>query len=197
MGEHYFTSRPLAKEQSIQIRDTLRGVDIILISSSSVFSKDHIDDGTRLLADSSKIRSGAKVLDLGCGYGAVGIAVAKKDPQAKVVLSDINERAANLAKQNALQNDVQIDVRVCNLYERIPESFDVILLNPPQTAGKKLCFDMIDQAKVHLAKGGLFYLVARPGKGGKTLAARMAQSVGPTEVVARARGFALYVAQNP
>ena len=138
MGEHYFTSRPLAKEQSIQIRDTLRGVDIILISSSSVFSKDHIDDGTRLLADSSKIRSGAKVLDLGCGYGAVGIAVAKKDPQAKVVLSDINERAANLAKQNALQNDVQIDVRVCNLYERIPESFDVILLNPPQTAGK-LC----------------------------------------------------------
>ncbi|MBI4448761.1 class I SAM-dependent methyltransferase [Candidatus Woesearchaeota archaeon] len=197
MPEHYFSSKPASAEREIVIKDRVRGNYLTLYSAPSVFSKDHIDPGSRLLAQRCKIDSSMSVLDLGCGYGIVGIAVAKAFPGVRIVATDINERACELTKRNATENGVAIDVRCGNLYDRVPESFDAILLNPPQTAGKAVCFAMIDLGRAHLKPGGAFYLAARPAKGGKTLAARMAERIGAVDVVGRAAGYAVYRSTSP
>ncbi len=194
MIEHYFTQHPISKKKDYLIKDTVRGNKLIFYTSSSIFSKQHIDQGSRLLAQRCSIRDGMHILDLGCGYGIVGIAVKKAFLKCNIVAVDINERAVELTKKNAEVNCVEIDVRQGNLYDTTPERFDVILLNPPQTAGKTICFAMIDQASSHLYSGGCFYVVARPSKGGKTLCKRMEERIGSVCVVGRKDGYAVYCA---
>lgn len=193
MAEHYFSASPQSKDSRFSFDCVCRGVNIHILSSSSVFSKSHLDAGTALLIEEVNLDGGSRVLDLGCGYGVVGIALARSDPSLKIIASDINERAVDLARENARLNGVRIDARVSDGFRSVPESFDAILLNPPQTAGKALCLDLISASKAHLEKGGAFYLVARPAKGGKTLAAHMESVFGNVRILARGKGFAVYV----
>jgi len=119
-----------------------------------------------------------------------------KSEDADVLLTDINERAIYLAKKNILLNGVKADARASDLFSGIPEKFDTILLNPPQSAGKKLCFQMIEKSKEHLNKEGLLQLVARPRKGGKTLAGKMKEVFGNVEVIAKGAGFSVYASKK-
>ena len=91
--------------------------------------------------------------------------------------------------------EYKVDAKVVqsDAFENIDENFDVILLNPPQTAGKKLCFKMIEEAKEHLKKGGSLQLVARHQKGGKTLQKKMEEVFGNSEVLSRQSGFRVYM----
>ena len=91
---------------------------------------------------------------------------------------------------------MKADARASDLFSGIPEKFDTILLNPPQSAGKKLCFQMIEKSKEHLNKEGLLQLVARPRKGGKTLAGKMKEVFGNVEVIAKGAGFSVYASKK-
>ena len=193
MAEHYYTKKPTSKLVTEQITVRINETEIKLTTASGIFSREKIDLGTKILIDNIEIKKNAKVLDLGCGYGVIGISIAKIIPDTKVVLTDVNERATQLAKENAKQNNVTVDVRTGDSYETVAgETFDYILLNPPQTAGRKLCFQLIEQAPAHLSSEGIFYLVARHQKGGAMLEAKMKEIFGNAETVARESGYRVY-----
>jgi 16S rRNA (guanine1207-N2)-methyltransferase len=108
---------------------------------------------------------------------------------------DINT-AVFLARKNIELNKVNAEARESDIFSSIPEKFDTILLNPPQSAGKELCFRMIEESRQHLKKNGLLQLVARPRKGGRTLAEKMKEVFGNVEVIAKGAGFSVYVSKN-
>src|SRR3989338_9301206 len=192
--EHYYTKEQTSKFELKKISAVLLGRNFEFFVSPGVFSKDKIDNGTYILIENAEVNEGCKLLDLGCGYGAVGIVFAKTK-KCSVVMADSNERAVKLAKMNLKLNDVSADVRVSDIFSKIPEKFDVILLNPPQTAGKEVCFKMIEQSKEHLNKNGTLQLVARPKKGGKTLAQKMLQVFGNAYEIAKGAGFKVYLSR--
>ena len=163
--EHYFSKKPKSRpEKNIISYEGLR-----FHTSSSVFSKKAVDKGTALLIKESKIEPTSKILDIGCGYGAVGISISKLYPKTEVIMSDINERAIALAKKNLKLNNIKAKTIRSNLFENIKDNFDIILSNPPQHAGKGTCIKIIEESFNHLNKNGSLQLVVRHQKGGKAL----------------------------
>ena len=193
MSEHYYTKNPQSKLVTQRIKWHLRGTFFEFETGSGTFSKSRIDAGSALLIEEVSFQPGDTILDLGCGYGPVGIAVKKTCPQCTVVMTDVNKRATGFAKKNAKLNDVVVDVRSGDGYESVKgEQFNAILLNPPQTAGKQLCNQMIEQAKAFLVDGGLFWLVARHNKGGSSFEEKMEEVFGNVETIAKQSGFRVY-----
>ena len=196
-SEHYFTKNPTSKEEIRIIEDYLRGSKFVFKTSSGMFSPQKIDLGTRLLVEDSIIPESGKIFDLGCGYGVVGIVVKKIFPAAKVFMSDINERAVKIAKENALKNKVEVEVKAGEFFGAFAEEkFDAILLNPPQTAGKDVCFKMIEESKEHLNEKGTLQLVARHRKGGETLSKKMQDVFENVKTISIKSGYRIYLAEK-
>ncbi len=192
---HYYSESQTSEDRRKTIRAVIHGKEYSFLSSSGVFSKGHVDKGTLLLANNMLLKKGSKMLDIGCGIGILGIVAASLG--ANVWMSDVNSRAASLARKNAKLNHVDAQLFQGNLYEHIQDAdFDVILSNPPQSAGKAICFAIIEGAKTRLKDGGTLQLVARPNKGGKTLAKKMEEVFGNACVVAKGSTFAVYVARK-
>ncbi|MFC1752654.1 class I SAM-dependent methyltransferase [Thermoproteota archaeon] len=196
MVEHYFSETQSSEFKIEQIEAVLRGGKISLKTGSGVFSIKRVDKGSELLANSAIIKERWRVLDLGCGYGAVGIAVKKAEPSTEVVFTDINRRAVFLTKENLKLNKIEGDVVQGDCFEKIKGKFDTILLNPPQTAGKKLCFRMIEESKIYLKKGGMLQIVARHKKGGASLSKEMQEVFNNFEVLAKKSGYRIYISKN-
>jgi 16S rRNA G1207 methylase RsmC len=134
---------------------------------------------------------------LGCGYGPVGITLKKAFPETKVSMTEINQRAVMLAKKNAKLNHADVKIAQGNLYESVAEEkFDIILVNPPMAAGKKLCFEIIEKAKEHLTDKGTLQLVARHQKGGRELEKKMQEVFGNVEEISKKSGFRIYLSKN-
>ena len=189
--EHYFSAKPRSKDRQQTISYSVTEMNFFFLTSSSVFSRTRVDLGTDLLIRECRVEN-PKLLDFGCGYGAIGVVLSRLYPQAKITMCDVNERALLLAKKNLLINDAKARLVKSNLFERLPEKFDSILTNPPHMAGKKLIFKMIEQSYGHLNKGGSLQLVAMNKKGGKDLAHRMHEVFGNVQVIGRQSGYKLY-----
>jgi len=196
MGEHYFTSEPGAAHELRQITLEANGQLYRFFTDTGVFSKGRIDKGTDLLIKSilnhARIKAGDRVLDLGCGYGPLGIVIAAAFPGAVVVMTDINKRAAELAARNAALNGVS------NVIAREGDGlaafagepdFDCILMNPPIRAGKEKVFGLIRDAHVHLRPGGELWFVARTKQGVKSLEKFCAGVFSEVEEVAKKGGY--------
>lgn len=197
MPDHYFTAKQSAPEDRQTIIADLRGVHVELVAASGVFSKSRIDDGSALLIESAAIKPDSDVLDLGCGYGSVGVILAKAFPQARFILSDVNERAVALAKINIKHNRLKnAQARLSDGFKDIPESFDTILLNPPQTAGRQLCIRLFEESFDHLRQGGSLQIVARHNKGGSTLAKEIDRIFGNVKTIARLSGYHVYLSEK-
>jgi len=193
MKEHYYTEKPTSELKKSKISARLRDKEFSFVTGSGVFSIKKVDNGTRLLIEECKIKG--RVLDLGCGYGVVGIVIKKIFPDNEVVLSDINMRACRLARENAKLNNVSVDIVQGDMFTKVEGKFGTILLNPPQNAGKKICFSMIEQSKEYLRECGTLQLVARHQKGGKSLSKYMEEIFGNVDVLGRGSGFRVYVSQ--
>ena len=194
--KHYFTKKPEIPLRFRELQGIIRGKELVFTTGTGVFAKKRLDKGGLLLANESIIKKGWKVLDLGCGYGMVGIAIAKALPSAEVILVDINERAVNLARNNAKRNQVKITVKQSDVLSNVKETFDTILLNPPVKAGNELCFRMIEESKNNLKKNGLLQVVARHRRGGKAFRTYMEEVFGNVETLARGSGFQVYVSKK-
>jgi len=195
-SDHYFAERPKAKVKLYKIRTNLRGYDLVFYTASGVFSPKRIDKGTRLLIESMIVEDGWRILDLGTGYGPIGIVAAKMAPHGCVIMTDINRRALWLAKLNARINDVEkiVDIRHGYLYEPVKkEKFNTIITNPPQSAGMEICMKIIYEAPKYLIDGGLFQMVFRHGKGGRRLAKVIEDVFGNCEILASKAGYKVYV----
>jgi 16S rRNA (guanine1207-N2)-methyltransferase len=139
------------------------------------------------------------VLDLGCGYGAVGIVAAALRPCVSVYLVDVNERAIRLAKENAKRDRIgNVVFRSGYLYEAVDDlQFDAILSNPPVSAGLKVVVPIIQQAPLHLKSGGSFQMVVRSKIGGKRFFKIMGEAFGDVEVLAVESGYRVLLSKKP
>lgn len=193
---HYYEKKQTSPLNLQKIRAFILGNEFELYSGSGVFSKSEIDKGSLLLANKAIIHEGWKVLDFGCGYGVIGIGIAKAYPSIQVLMSDINKRAVGLAKKNIDLNNLKNASAIqSDLFEKIPEKFNAILLNPPQSAGRELCIKMIEQGKEHLENKGLFQMVARHNTGGSQLEKEMKRIFGNVKQIAKKSGFRIYVSE--
>ncbi len=195
MNNHYYTKQPTSTYKEYTIQARLRGTELTFFTGSGVFSPKRIDLGTQLLANKAIIQKNWSVLDLGCGYGAVGISIAKAIP-IQLTMTDINQRAVRLAKKNAKQHKITATIVHGDAYEAVTQQFDTILLNPPQTAGKQICLALIEKGKKHLKPNGLFQLVARHQKGGKTFEEKLKEVFGNVKTIAKQSGYRIYVSAN-
>lgn len=189
--EHYFTSSPKSQERFGLVRACLCGTFFEFLTASSVFSKRKIDSGTRLLIEAMVLPEKGCVLDVGCGYGAVGITVAKLNPKLHVVMTDVNARAVRLTKKNVELNRVtNTEVLYGFFYEPVEDlKFNSILSNPPVSAGMDTVKSIIVGASSVMAAGGSFQMVIRSKIGAKLLPALFSETFGDCEVVARESGF--------
>ncbi len=192
--EHYYTPEPVSLRQPVIYTDTLRGVTVRLWTDHGVFSRGHTDPGSEELLAAMDVTGAARILDLGCGYGVVGIVAAKLAPVAHVVLTDINARAVELTQQNLASNDVRnAEVRQGDGFQPVAgDIFDVILTNPPIRAGNAVVFALIAESAAHLTPGGRFYLVARTKQGAKSFAKEMARHFPHVAQVGQGSGYRVY-----
>lgn len=195
---HYFSPVPAASSRPRLVRVHLGGRHFQFRTAAGVFSRGAVDRGTRLLLDVVDPAGADRVLDLGCGYGAIGIIMAARAPRARVVLVDINPRAVALAVENIALN------AVTNAEARSGDGcapvagfdFDLILINPPIRAGRPVVMRLLREARSCLRPQGRLYLVARTGQGARTLGRLMADLYGRVAEVARRGGFRVYEASG-
>src|SRR5256714_12014355 len=149
MGGQYFEKRPASKRRPAQISVTIRGHTFMFHTDSGVFSRDELDRGTELLLEAVDLGPCESILDLGCGYGVIGIVAARLSEGGHVILTDVNERAAALARANLAANGIRnAEVRIGDVYAPVDDLvFGHILCNPPIRAGRQIV-DQIGRAHV-------------------------------------------------
>ncbi len=186
---HYFTNENLPSD----IRETtsvVLGQKFTFLTDNGVFSKDGLDFGSRLLLEVIPLEEvGGKILDMGCGYGVLGIVLAKV-LLAKVDMVDVNLRALHLSRRNAKMNGVSSFVSVfeSNCYSNIHDSYSTIITNPPIRAGKKIVYDIVMNAQNYLEDGGNLFLVVRKEQGAKSLIVDL-EKVYTVKVLKKKKGF--------
>lgn len=189
--EHYYTRNPTSPLKFYIIKKKLRGYDFKFHTSTGVFCPKKIDVATKLLAENMIIEKSQDFLDLGSGYGVIGIVASRLG--ANVSMSEVNLRALMLIRKNLKENNIKAEVIDSNAFESINKEFDNICLNPPISAGMKLCQELIQESFNHLKTGGMLQLVARHNKGGSRLEKIMKEIFNNSKVIAKKGGFKVYV----
>ena len=188
--DHYYSAMPDVASDPKSVQYRVLGMNFTCTTDSGVFCRDGLDMGTRILLEALPETLGDDLLDLGCGWGPVGIALGKKYPQARIVMSDVNARAVALAQKNCAANGVHNAQTVTgDAFENIEGAFSAIVLNPPIRAGKAVIYALFEQAKAHLTADGALYIVMRKQQGAES-AQRYLQSLYATvERISRDKGY--------
>ncbi|MCW4046989.1 MAG: class I SAM-dependent methyltransferase [Candidatus Bathyarchaeota archaeon] len=196
--EHYFAAAPQSEAKLGIVQTRLRGENFKFLTAASVFSKKRVDLGTRLLIETMLLPQTGWVLDVGCGYGAVGIAAAAFKPQLSVIMTDVNMRAVYLARRNLDLNKVKnAEVRHGAIYEPVKElRFNCILSNPPVSAGMETVKDIITEAPQVMAENASFQMVIRSKIGAKALPQVFTSTFGSCQVLARKSGYRVLMAEK-
>ncbi len=170
MSEHYFTGEPASRFKPGSFTARLRGRDFIFWTGAGVFSRGRVDPGTRLLVESLLLSGVEAPLDLGCGYGVIGLVIARELPGIQVYMSDPNKRAVALAVKNATVNGISnVCIKEGKGFEPWgSRQFDLIACNPPLRVGKKTVLDLFQQAAGWLLPGGSLWTVIRTAQGAKS-----------------------------
>lgn len=149
-----------------------------------------MDQGTSILLDALKeFPFTGDVLDMGCGYGVIGIVLAKTHPNIHVTACDINARAVELTKINAEKNQVSLEVKESNGFESIPGKYDAILMNPPIRTGKENVYQLFDGAYQHLKQDGKFFCVIRKQQGAPSAQKKLLELYQNCEIQAKSKGY--------
>ena len=187
--EHYFTNNSHLKSEIRTISYENRGIVFTFFSDLGVFSKDKIDYGSRVLVETilQQEKKYNNTLDVGCGYGFIGIVLGKLN-EASVVFTDINKRALHLCERNIKENKIKGEIVLSNAYENITEKYDLIVTNPPIRAGKEVVLNIIRDARKHLKEDGELWFVIRKDQGVKSII-KCVEDIYKTEVVKKDKGF--------
>lgn len=189
--EHYFTADPSVPFQRVPVRVDVWGHWLEMTTGSGVFARGRLDVGTGVLLRSVPPPTGARrVLDLGCGYGAIGLAVAVACPEAVVTAVDVNERAVLLANENAAAIGVA-DRFTALLPDDVPAeaTYDAIWSNPPIRIGKEALHELLLRWLPRLDEDGTATMVVGKNLGADSLAQWLGESGFPTSKLASAKGF--------
>ncbi|MGP4082488.1 class I SAM-dependent methyltransferase [Pseudalkalibacillus sp. R45] len=192
MGDHYYSSKPVSQSDMKDWSFTLKGRTFRFYSDSGVFSKREVDFGSRLLIETfEKPEADGGILDMGCGYGPIGLSLAAAYPDTPVSMVDINERAIELSKKNAMRNQLDnVTIYQSNLFDQVKENdFGAILTNPPIRAGKNVVHAIFEQANDHLVKDGELWIVIQKKQGAPSAIEKLESIFGEVEVVERKKGY--------
>ncbi|TRM11160.1 class I SAM-dependent methyltransferase [Lentibacillus cibarius] len=199
MADHYFSHNPQSKSSPKKWNYLLRGKNYTFTSDHGVFSRNEVDYGSKLLLEHFEEPDIAgDFLDLGCGYGPIGIAVADSFRDRHVVMSDVNERAITLARKNAACNHIEnveivLSDRLGNLSNR---QFASILINPPIRAGKKVVHQMFEDSRNALLQHGRLWVVIQKKQGASSAMQRLEDLFEGVKVATRSKGYYVLVATN-
>ena len=188
MPDHYYTANPASAHDEWQIEVTALGCALRFTTDAGVFSRDGLDKGTALLLEALPPLAG-RVLDLGCGWGAVGVALGKRYPALAIQMTDINSRAVALARRNLAANGVRAEVVEGDGFESVTGRFDAIVTNPPIRAGKAVIYALFQQARDFLNPGGALYLVIRKQQGAPSALKYLQAIYADAQVIDRGGGF--------
>jgi 16S rRNA (guanine1207-N2)-methyltransferase len=192
MADHYYTKQPHAAHHVNEWTFELKNRVFRFATDSGVFSKGTVDFGSRVLIDtfSTENLPEGTVLDIGCGYGPIGLALAYATNR-KVEMVDINERAVHLAQQNAALNQLtNVTIHSSNLYEEVLEkNYAAIVSNPPIRAGKKVVHAILAGAYERLLPKGTLTIVIQKKQGAPSAQKKMVEVFGNAEIVAKEKGY--------
>lgn len=193
MNDQYYTAEPSSASRPAETAFAFRGRELRFVTDAGVFSRGELDQGTRVLLDALPDLGGVEeLLDLGCGWGAIGVSLAAAYPDLRVTMADVNRRALGLAGANAAANGV---ADRCGTVESdgfaalAARRFDAVVTNPPIRAGKATIYRMFDEARAHLRPGGALYLVIRKQQGAESCIRYLKTLYARVEKLDRSGGF--------
>ncbi|MEB3103627.1 class I SAM-dependent methyltransferase [Ferviditalea candida] len=194
MSEHYFSQTPSVRHDRRRMEVRLRGRSFEFVTDSGVFSKEGIDFGSRLLIETMVIPEDAAILDVGCGYGPIGITAAYLAAKGKATLIDINERAVQLAQENAALNGIHnVEAMQSDLFDKVrSEKFTHILTNPPIRAGKGIVHAIFEQASEHLLPQGELWVVIQKKQGAPSAFKKLESIFPSVEEVSKDKGYRIF-----
>ncbi|HBB28988.1 MAG TPA: methyltransferase [Clostridiales bacterium] len=192
--EQYFTQNPTTKDEIFKFNWNALGKEFVFNTSNSVFSKTAVDFGTMVMLETFVANEEGfigSILDLGCGYGPVGVILAKTMGDVKITMVDINERAVKLSVLNGEENKASDKLKIfqSNIFESVEENFDRILTNLPIRAGKDTVYTFFDGAYEHLNDGGKLYVVIQKKQGAKSSIDKLTSLFGNCETLYKKSGY--------
>ncbi|ALS02034.1 methyltransferase [Enterococcus silesiacus] len=192
MNNHYYTENPDLAHDLEQWSFELRGKKFQFLTDSGVFSRNTVDFGSRVLIDAfewEELPEG-KLLDVGCGYGPIGLTLATLSGRT-VEMIDVNQRAVALAQENAKKNHVEnVDIHTSNIYaETHEQQYAAIISNPPIRAGKRVVHEILSEAHPRLLVGGTLTIVIQKKQGAPSAEKKMEAVFGNVEIVTKDKGY--------
>lgn len=186
---HYFINDNNLKHNKKIININYNNKEIKLYTDNGVFSKEHFDYGSKLLVNNFlKEEKSGRVLDLGCGYGIIGI-ILSQNKNLYIDMVDINNNAVNLTKENLKLNNIENATSfVSNIYSEITNKYDYIITNPPIRAGKETIRTFLFDAQNHISENGEIWFVMRKDHGVKSMMKELEKDY-KIEVVDKDKGF--------
>lgn len=191
--DHYYSSKPSSESNREIIKTKLVGKEFSFITDSGVFSKNRVDVGSEVLMEAAGKADfpDGNILDVGCGYGPIGLYLASAFPNREIEMVDINERALDLAKENAKLNDISnVKIYKSSIFEQVKDTkYGAIISNPPIRAGKKVVHQILEESYDHLTTGGILQIVIQKKQGAPSAKKKMEEVFGNVERVALDKGY--------
>ena len=196
--EHYFTNNPDLKSEIRELAYEINDIQFKFLSDNGVFAKNKIDYASSFLVTSflnnHPVLKGAKILDVGCGYGFIGIVISKV-AESDVDLIDINKRALHLCERNIKINKVDnCNAYLSDCYELVKNKYDYIITNPPIRAGKEVVNKILLEAKEHLKINGELWCIVHKDQGAKSTKKTLEECYN-VEIVGKSKGFYCFKAK--
>ena len=188
MSKMYYAENPDAAHDIHELRVDLLGEKMTFLTDAGVFSKKMVDFGSQLLLKCLEVNQGETVLDVGCGYGPLGLSLVKAYG-VEATMVDINNRALDLARKNAERNKVEATIFQSNIYEQVKGKFDHVISNPPIRAGKQVVHEIIEKSKDFLGIGGDLTIVIQKKQGAPSAKSKMEDVFGNCEIVKKDKGY--------
>ena len=190
MPDQYYTREPESESRPAACAFTYRGRELHFMTDAGVFSRGELDTGTRLLLEALPAQLTGEILDLGCGWGPIGISIGAAMPETRVTMADVNLRALSWSRENAKRNGVQAEVLESDGFSAMGDrSFDAVVTNPPIRAGKQVIYQMFADARAHLKPAGSLFLVIRKQQGAESCIRYLKTLYASVEKLDRSGGF--------
>lgn len=190
---HYFTNDEVRSEPEV-FTYTYKNHKYTFHSDAGVFSKHFIDYGTRVLLNTIEVKDAKNLLDVGCGYGPIGLLLKGSHNDLSVDMVDVNLRALGLAKVNAKENNLDVSIYESDAYEQVIGTYDLIVTNPPVRAGKKVVNEILKGSFEHLNSNGRLAVVIQKKQGAPSAKKLMTEVFGNCEILKRDKGY--YILQS-